>query len=195
MKNILAIGPHPDDIEIGCFGALTKFSKDRDKITFLILSNGSKKSGNREEEAKESAKLINANLIIENLEDGNIINNDKTINLLKKYIDKIKPNIIFVPYKKDRHQDHKNVADSVLDVIKDIKSVYFYETPSSIEFSPNFFIDITEFVDLKIKAILCHKSQIKDEDIIREGIDCVSKAYGFKLKQYGRKFEGFRIEG
>ena len=190
--NILAIGPHPDDIEIGCFGTLARCAKEGDNVNILVLSRGGKKEGERIEEAKEAAQLINANLIIENLEDGNIQANADTTDVIRKHIERTKANVVLSPPQNDAHQDHHNTAIAVLAAANDVKQVYFYETVKSFDFCPNLYVDITPYLEMKIKAILCHKSQIKSEKIITEGISSTAAYHGFKSKQYGRKIEAFR---
>ena len=72
--NILAIGSHPDDIELGCAGTLFMHKKIGDKIFLLIITNG-EKGGNpkhRIKEAKKSAKIIGAEIIVLDFPDGEI---------------------------------------------------------------------------------------------------------------------------
>ena len=71
MRTILAIGPHPDDIELGCFGSMARFKGNGDDVHFLVLSKGEGGiiEGDRSVEATASAKLIKAKLYIESLPD------------------------------------------------------------------------------------------------------------------------------
>ncbi len=192
-KSVLAVGPHPDDVELGCFGTLARLASEGFTINILLLSKGSLKEGQRIEEARESAEIIKANFFVEDLEDGNILDNYKTVDIIRKYIDMIKPGILFSPPLKDGHQDHKNVAQAIIAAIKDVKEVYFYETPKSFDFSPRLYVDISNFIELKLKAMLFHKSQIKNEEIIREAIISASKYHGFKINQSGKHFEAFDV--
>ena len=192
-RSVLAISPHPDDVEIGCFGTLALLATEGFSINILLLSKGNLKDGDRIKEAKDSANLIQATLFIEDLIDGDISDDHKTVNIIKKYIEKINPEILFSPPLKDAHQDHKNTAQAVLAAAKNINEIYFYETPKSFDFSPKIYSDISKFLDIKINSILCHKSQIKDEKIIRDAMLSASKYYGYKINKPGKYFEAFDI--
>ena len=101
-KNILAIGPHPDDLELGCFGTLFKLKSLGNKIFIIILTQGENKgvSDIRIEEAKKSANLLGADIIIGAFKDGELTHNLDTISFVEQYIDKIK--------RKNKNQAHGN---------------------------------------------------------------------------------------
>ncbi len=192
-KSVLAISPHPDDVEIGCFGTLARLASQGFSVNILLLSKGGLKEGDRVNEAKDSASLINASLFIEDLEDGNISGDYKTVDIIKNYIEKTNPSILFSPPLNDAHQDHRNVAQAVIASVKNVNEIYFYETPKSFDFSPKIYLDISNFIDIKINAILHHKSQVKSEKVIRDAVNSASKYHGYKINQPGKFFEAFDV--
>lgn len=191
-KKILAIGPHPDDLELGCFGTLAKLSKENE-IILLVLTNGEIKDSNniREEEAKKSASLINANLVRCNLKDGSIKDDFKHIQIIEKHINEINPDIIFLINGEDSNQDHRYCFNAGITATRKRENIILYNSGSNTSFEPNLFIDITNFIDLKIKAILQHKSQF--DESIKEPIKGLAKIYAFKLRKPKRYFEAFKV--
>ncbi len=176
--NILAIGPHPDDIEIGCAGTLIKYAQQGHNVFLLLVTRG-EKGGNAELRYKEqlkSAEIIGAKEIFwggfkdtELLDKGNEI-----IHKVEQHIDSIRPDFIFVNFYDDTHQDHRTVNRSVLSAARHIKNVMFYEVPTSNNFTPNVFVDIDAVFDKKIDALKAHVSQITKTNI--EGLSIIDIA-------------------
>lgn len=144
--NILAIGPHPDDIEIGCAGTLTKYAERGHNVFFLLITKGEMggEVGVRYDEQVKSAKVIGVKDIFwggfedtELLDRGNDI-----IHIVEGFIQKIRPNFIFVNFFDDTHQDHRAVNQSVLSAARYVRNVMFYEVPTTNNFIPNIFVDI-----------------------------------------------------
>ena len=110
--NILAIGAHPDDIELGSLGSLIKWAKNG-KITMVVVSNGENGNGNgskvneRVEEAKRSAKACDAEIIFLGLKDGFVPNNLDTVSKIEQIIREVKPDKLLVHHPDDIHQDHR----------------------------------------------------------------------------------------
>ena len=192
---VLAIAAHPDDLEIGCFGALTKFKSLGNEIFLLILSKGEKKDYGeiRCEESKQSASVLGATLYLEELKDSSIAYDERTISLIEGYIEKIKPDIIFAPFSEDSHQDHRNSFLSILSASRKKHNLLCYESVTSMNFDPNIFFDITEHMQTKIKCLSCHKSQLKAAYLVEEAIKGSALSYGFKLGRPGKYFEGAKL--
>ncbi len=195
-KKILAIGPHPDDIELGCFGSMAKFAKQGDEIHFLILTKGEGGTlgGDRVKEAVKSASLINANLNIENLPDRYISDGQDTISVLEKYIKEINPRMVFIPTSNDTHQDHRATFYASLVACRSVNEVYAYETPStSRNFVPNFFVDISDFIDLKVKAVRIHSSQGGKGYMADRAVRGLAEYRAFDILLNDKYVEGFDI--
>jgi bacillithiol biosynthesis deacetylase BshB1 len=184
--DILAIGIHPDDVELSCAGTLLKHLKKGKKVGILDLSHGelgSRGSGDlRLIEAANAAKVLGIS-IRENigLADG-LFKNDyesqiKIIEILRKY----QPDIVLANAPKDRHPDHgrasKLIADACfysglikietqLDGVVQEKwrpnALYFYIQDRLLK--PDFVVDVTPFVEKKIEAIHAYSSQFHNPD-------------------------------
>jgi LmbE family N-acetylglucosaminyl deacetylase len=193
---ILAIGPHPDDIEFGCFGTLAKLYNNKgEKIFFLILTNGEigGDPNQRKIEAEKSAKLINAEVIFLGEKDGYIKHNASLVNIIGNKIKELKPSIIFAPFYLDTHQDHVATSRSVISASSNINILLLYETPSTVNMDPNVFIEISKTIDLKIKALKIHKSQQKKSYFDLDQIKALHLYYGWKVKKRMSYYEAFYL--
>lgn len=196
MKRILAIGPHPDDIELGCFGTMAKYKKKGDEVNFLVLSKGEcgTDENDRLSEAEESASLIKARLFIENLPDRFISEGPETITIIEKYIKKIDPDAVFIPTESDTHQDHRATFNACMVACRTVREIYAYETPStSRKFSPNYFVDITDFIGLKVKAVKIHSSQGGKGYMADRAVEGLAEYRAFDILLNDKYVEGFDV--
>lgn len=194
MSKILAIGPHPDDIELGCFGTMARLKDEGNNIHFLILTKGEGGAveGDRIKESKESANLIEAKLFIENLTDRFISDGLETISVIEKYVDKITPDQVYIPTASDTHQDHRATFNASMVACRPVKEIYAYETPStSRNFTPNIFVDITKYIDLKLKAIKIHISQGGKGYMADRAIKGLAEYRAFDIFLNDKYVEGF----
>lgn len=198
-KVVLAIGAHPDDIEIGCGGTIRKHVLDNDDVYYAIASNGEKggKPEERVEEAKEVAALMGIkNIYFLGLEDTFISHDGKTINLLDQIIQEVKPSLVYVHSLKDYHQDHRNIAKSTLSASRKMKnSILCYEAPSTtLEFVPTAFSNISKTFDFKMDCINRFVSQENKEYLEREALINLSKYRGKIIAtEYAEAFEVVRL--
>ncbi len=158
---ILVIGSHPDDFEFGCGGTLVKFYK-KSKIYVLVMSKG-EVGGDpniREKEQVKVCKKLNAQLYWGGFQDTKIELTKKLIDVIESVIKKVSPDFIFTHFPNDTHQDHRNVAEATITATRYIRNVLLYETPSSIDFTPTVFVDITNNINEKLQLLKLHKSQI-----------------------------------
>jgi len=160
--NILAIGAHPDDVEIGCGGTLVQLQQKGHKIYILILTKG-EASGDpqiRKKECEVAAKCIGAEIFIGNLKDTKITDGFETINAIENKINELKPDYIFSHSSKDGHQDHRNVGLATLSAARRSKKVLLYESPAALrDFCPQVFVDVSETFNIKMKALKVFNSQ------------------------------------
>ncbi len=179
--DILAIGVHPDDVELGCSGTLLKSIAQGKNVGILDLTQGelgTRGSGElRLIEAKNAAKIQGIE-VRENLgmADGFFENNKehqiKIIEILRKY----QPDIVLANAFKDRHPDHGRAGKLISEAcfysgLRKIetnykgesqkswrpKFIYHYIQDRYIE--PDFVLDISDFVDKKLEAIMAFSSQ------------------------------------
>jgi LmbE family N-acetylglucosaminyl deacetylase len=167
--NILAIGPHPDDIEIGCGGTLIKCARKGHHVFLLLITRGEKGGDieTRQAEQLKAAEIIGVRDIFwgdyrdtELIDKGNEI-----IHTIENHIDQVKPDLIFVNFFDDTHQDHRTVNESVLSATRYVKNVLFYEVPTTNNFIPYIFVDVSETLEEKIKALEAHQSQVMKTNI------------------------------
>ncbi|MGM0442266.1 MAG: PIG-L deacetylase family protein [Elusimicrobiota bacterium] len=158
--NILAVGPHPDDIEIGCGGTLLKLTENFN-IHLLILTQGKVGGNTRKSEQEASADILGVKKIWwGKYTDTKIPSSREPIVFIEKIINKVDPEIIFTNYFQDTHQDHRAVADSMQSATRYKKNVLFYEVPTSIEFNPTVFMDIGSVWEKKKELLKAHASQV-----------------------------------
>ena len=167
--NILAVGAHPDDIEIGCGGTLIKYVR-RGHSVFLLLITKGEKGGDietRYEEQLRAAEIIGAKDIFwGDYQDTELIGKGRDIiNTVENHLDLVNPDLIFVNFFDDTHQDHRRVNQSVLSATRYVKNVLFYEVPTTSNFVPHVFVDISETLEGKIRALEAHQSQVMKTNI------------------------------
>ncbi len=199
--NILAIGAHPDDIEFGCGGTLLKYSEKGHKVYMLVLSKGDK-GGDlkvRQKEQEDSARILKVEkLYFGNYKDTEIVQSHELITEIEGHLKDIGPGFIFVHYFDDTHQDHRNLAASTISATRYIHNVLFYEGPTTQNFTPNVFVDVTSILDKKVECLEAHVSQVSKTNI--EGlsiIDAAKSAAHFRGIQgrvnYAEAFNSLRL--
>ncbi len=161
----LAIGAHPDDVELGCGAVLALLKEKGHKVYILVLTRG-EASGDpkvREEECRLSAKTIGADgVFFGNLRDTKIHDGLETIMEIENVINSVKPNIVFAHSNKDGHQDHRNAGLASLSAARYVKKVLLYESPAAFtEFHPQVFVDVTSTFDIKLEALEAFGSQVR----------------------------------
>ena len=184
--DILAIGAHPDDVELGCSATLAKEISKGKKVGVLDLTRGELGTRGsaeiRDKEAANAAKILGLT-VRENLafKDGFFLNDEAHQKAVIKIIRKYKPEIVLCNAVQDRHIDHgkgsKLVSDacflsglmkiqSSIDQIKQEawrpKQVYHYIQWENSK--PDFVVDVTGFMDIKIEAVKAYASQFYDPD-------------------------------
>jgi len=163
---VLAIGAHPDDIEIFMYGIIS-ICKDRgDKIHLAIATDGS--AGNvlgfpnlskvRKTETMKALKVFGTPHFF-NFSDGNIAYTSNPVEHIKNYIHSIKPDLIITHSPEDYHPDHSALANFIKLATGFLCPILYADTLMGVNFVPEYYIDITQFFEEKSKAILFHKSQ------------------------------------
>ena len=163
---ILAIGAHPDDIEIFMFGFLCSCQQMGYKISTVIATDGSlggnnddnKLIENRKKESQDGLNKLGIPLFL-NLPDGSLGNESIHTTIIKNSIQKVNPDLIVTHYYKDYHSDHINLSKIVKTVAGHYTPILYCDTMMGINFNPTYYIDISRFMTDKIKSIYCHKSQ------------------------------------
>lgn len=179
--DVLAVGAHPDDVELGCAGTIAKLIKLGYKVVIVDLTEGELGTRGTKEirsrEAALAAKILGVKTRLNlNLQDTEIENN--RINLLKliKIIRKYKPEILLFPHWHDRHPDHTKAHQlckeawyySGLANIKTTENakvqeawrpLTYFNFMMKLEFIPSIIIDISDVYHIRQKAVKAYKSQ------------------------------------
>lgn len=186
---VLAIGAHPDDVEIGCGGTLLRHRARGDSVAVLTLSNGEHggEAAQRVQEAHRAAEILGARLFLGDLQDGAIPEGIDTISLIEKTIRETGPSIIYTHTLNDGHQDHRNVYRATVVASRGVPSLYCYQAPSSgIDFRPSKFMEVGEYMDRKVEAIGAYHSQIARRPYLRESLLRATAEYWGRFAGYGR---------
>ena len=224
MKNkILVISAHPDDEILGCGGTVAKLVQKGYGVFTLILGEGITSRDDRRDRKKREKEIIElqkqsklANKILgvkESFFSEFPDNRFDTVPLLdivkviEKIKNQIKPEIIFTHYKNDLNIDHRITYNAVITATRPVvgehvKEVYSFETLSSTEwnfplgFSPNTFFDISETIDVKLKAFKEYKAELREYPHPRslEGLKINAEYWGIKIGvKYAEVFRSVRI--
>ncbi|NNF02096.1 MAG: bacillithiol biosynthesis deacetylase BshB1 [Bacteroidia bacterium] len=207
---ILAIGAHPDDVEIGCGGTLVKHAELGYKTGIIDLSRGELGTrGSVEErnsEAEKGRKILKASVRENmNFRDGFFINDEKHQLALVEKIRKYKPEVVLCNAPDDRHPDHGRAASLVKDAVflsglrkigeaEDAwrpRAVYHYIQAKYI--SPDIIVDISEHFDIKMEAIMAFKSQFYNKNSKEPQTYISDKSFTEMIK--GRAVEFGKILG
>jgi LmbE family N-acetylglucosaminyl deacetylase len=198
---VLALGAHPDDIEIFMFGALAAWKAAGAELTFTIATDGAKGgTGDRRElartrrsEAQTAADLLGADLLFLDFPDGALVADAALDGALKALMNDVEPDIVVTHARNDYHGDHRALSDAVAIAASFTAPVIYADTLQGVGAEPTFFVDITGYFALKTEAIRCHVSQDPERFVLAAGshnafrasqcnapVGAYAEAYGFK---------------
>ena len=160
-KTVLAIGAHPDDVEIGVGGTLWQHFSAGDDIHILCLSWGSNggMAETRQREAEDAAGKIRATLHSGGLPDTRFALPD-TLSAIERVVQAVSPNIVYTHAFQDLHQDHRMTHEATLIGCRAIPTLFAYQSPSTtVAFQPTRFQDIERYMEQKLDLVGSHASQ------------------------------------
>jgi len=166
MRVVLAVGAHPDDLELGCAGTLALHKLKGDRVYILVMTRG-EASGDpsiREKECRDSATILGADDVnMGGLPDTKIDYGRETIDVIEGLINRLNPDIIYAPSSKDTHQDHRNTGTAALSASRKCRIVLLYEGASTQrDFNPQVFVDISQTLRQKLEATRVFGSQVNN---------------------------------
>lgn len=185
MARIMVFAPHPDDDIIGCGGSIAKYVRAGDAVTIIYMTSGDAGSlahsrvelaRLRESEAAAAAELLGvSDLVFLRGPDGYL---DCTQGLLVRVIDLIRarrPELVYLPHQHEAHRDHRKTHELVIEAVARaggpcfqecpgapwyVKTLLCYEVGTPLQ-EPSYHEDITEFIDLKLRALAEHRTQVQ----------------------------------
>ena len=221
---VLAIGCHPDDLEIGCAGTLAKYKKLGHEVTAVHVCNGNlghviiepdELGKMRIEEARKAGSL--AGIPVRTLNIGDLLpygDNKEQRDMMTKLIAEEQPDVIITHCPNDYMPDHNAVSQLVFDASfaasvphyppvqeaggkpAKVVPIYYMDTVGGVGTVPTEYVDISEFIDLKLEMLNCHESQIKwmlEHDHI-DFADMVRTCSRYRGYQCGAAYaEGFKM--
>lgn len=224
MKKVLVIAAHPDDEILGVGGTVLKHAKSGDECFAIILGEGMTSRYDKRELADENkveklhgdtykaAEVIGYKKVyMEEMPDNRFDSVPllDIIKIIEKYIEDIKPDIIYTHFGRDLNIDHRITFEAVLTATRPIgeelvKEIYAFETVSSTEwnfssmvnFNPNYFVDVTGTLDEKLKAMECYDSELREFPHPRsnKNLEASALKWGSVVsKKYAEAFEVVRI--
>lgn len=182
--NILAIGAHPDDIELACAGTLLKYARQGHTVSILHACTGDKGdfvtppdelARIRVAEAARSGARNGFTVECLGFPDAGIFYNEENLGLFVDAMRKYSPDVIFTHNPEDYHLDHIAVSKLVTDAsflltvphyrphsgyCENSPLLYYFEPYGGFGFVPTDFVDISDFISEKIEMMKCHESQL-----------------------------------
>ena len=166
--NILAIGAHPDDVEYGCAGTLVKYAERQHRIFLMILTRGEQggNGGYRREEQMNAAEIMRVEKTFwGGYRDTRIPLGRALIARIEDAIREVEPDLIFVNYGDDTHQDHRILNQATQSATRYVRNVVFFEVPTTQNFTPQIFVDIADTLEQKVQALEAHTSQVMKTNV------------------------------
>ena len=194
IERVMVVTAHPDDSEFGAGGTVAKMVKDGREVTYVVVTNGNKGSGDRsmtperlaeirEREQRAAARVLGVERVEFlgypdcEVEDTRDLRRDVT-----REIRRWRPDLIITmnPFRTTNlyasHRDHRIVAGVVLDCVYPLARDHMSFPELMPEHEPHkvrevhvmqweqpqLVVDITDTIDLKLKAVACHQSQVGD---------------------------------
>jgi len=112
-----------------------------------------------------------------NFTDTRLPFSDRVIAEIERVVKQVRPSFVFVHYGKDTHQDHRYVSESAVVATRNVPNVLFYEGPTTIDFTPNVYVDIGgDLLKDKLRSLSCHRSQVMKTNIETQSILEIAKA-------------------
>ncbi|MFF4404794.1 PIG-L deacetylase family protein [Streptomyces sp. NPDC001262] len=164
QRTVLAVGAHPDDIELGCAGTLAAHVDAGDRVVMLVMSAGERGPGatvaQRRAEQSLAARIIGAELYWGDFPDGRIPDGADTIGTVERLLAETAPDVVYVHAPEDSHQDHRAVSRAVESAAREVRTLLFYESPTGLGFTPTVFVDVAGTARRKLSALKAHASQV-----------------------------------
>jgi two-component system response regulator HydG len=200
QETVLAIGAHPDDVEIGAGGTLAAHAAAGDIVAILTLSRGAVGGdmAQRAREAQEAADILGARLFLRDLEDTHLAEGNPTIAMIEEVVADVGPTVVYTHSIHDLHQDHRSVHRATMVACRKVGRVYCYQSPSAtIDYRPTHFIAVDDYLGRKLKVIDTFGSQSSIRDYMEPELITATARYWarYATGTFAEPFETVRDRG
>lgn len=164
---ILALGAHPDDIELSMFGTLAACAARGDDLVLVIATDGARGGRidpavlreTRKSEANRAAAMLGATPRFLEFPDGELVADAALIGALKAVISQTEPDLIITHARNDYHGDHRALSDAVRVAASFSAPVLHADNLLGVGLEPTHYVEITAHLETKLAAIRAHVSQ------------------------------------
>lgn len=196
---VLAVGAHPDDIELGCGGTLLKHALAGHDVTLLVMTGGERgprHDRTREREQEDAAALLGANVVWGGFVDTMIPSTTAAVDVVEHVLSEFDPDVVYTHAPTDTHQDHRATSEAVMSATRRCRRVLFYESPTSVGFEPHVYIDVAKQVTGKADVLRAHLSQVLKNGLVDlEANEALARYRGFQGRmRYAEAFMVHRLQ-
>ena len=196
-ESVLAIGAHPDDVEIGAAGALLAHKAAGDAVSILTLSRRTPgdTADRRADEAGAAAEVIGARLFQHDLPDAHIPEGNPTVDVIGEVIAQVRPTVVYTHSLHDDHHDHRNTHRAVMVAARHVGRVYCFQSASAtVDFRPTFFVAIDDYLARKLDAIRAFEPRPDARDCLDPDLVVSTARYWSRFGdgRHAEAFEGIR---
>ncbi len=207
MSNILVVGPHPDDQELGMGGTIASLAQQGHNVLLLDMTNGEPTPHGspelREQEWTEAARILGVQRHLLGLPNRCVEHNLAARHAVAGVIRRHQAEIVFLPYYEDAHPDHVATTRIVEDARFDAKLtkldipgdpiyprwlIYYYCTHLRHVANPSFCFDISDQIEVKERAILAYRSQFVTPVQNRRVVEWLREMAGYMGSRIGTRY-------
>jgi LmbE family N-acetylglucosaminyl deacetylase len=149
---ILAVGAHPDDIELGCGGALRAHVLAGDEVTMLVMTAGDRGPQgftSRVREQETACTVLGTSLVWGGFDDGSVPAGRESVDVVDSVLRATGAEVVYTHAPHDSHQDHVATSTASLAAGRRAGRILYYQAPSTLSFDPSVFVDMAHTVDLE----------------------------------------------
>ena len=196
--NVLAIGAHPDDVELGCGATLLAHSRRGDDVSLLVMTTGERgpqDSTSRIAEQEEAARLLGARLFWGGFRDGAVPDGRDSVDVIQAVVAETGADLVYTHAPEDSHQDHRATGLASLAAGRRLSRVLLYESPTSDGFQPDVFVDVAGLVDGKLDVLRAHMSQVLKNGLVDlAAVEGQARYRGFQARlRWAEAFQAARF--